>query len=58
MAIADFRDDIDWNAIDYVDRASDWDIPTLIFHGDVDGTVPLSVSRTSLRRIPSWSNSS
>ncbi len=45
MAIADVRYDIDWRAIDYVDRASAWDVPTLVFHGDVDGTVPLSVSQ-------------
>jgi alpha-beta hydrolase superfamily lysophospholipase len=44
MAIADVRFDVDWGSIDYVGRAGDWDTPTLVFHGDADGTVPLAVS--------------
>jgi fermentation-respiration switch protein FrsA (DUF1100 family) len=44
MFIADKRFDIGWKAIDYVDHTDALTIPVLVFHGDADGTVPLSVS--------------
>jgi hypothetical protein len=42
--IADLRFDVDWGAIDYVDREGIIEVPTLVFHGADDQTVPLSVS--------------
>jgi pimeloyl-ACP methyl ester carboxylesterase len=44
MFIADERFDIGWKAIDYVGHEHALTVPVLIFHGDADGTVPLSVS--------------
>jgi pimeloyl-ACP methyl ester carboxylesterase len=39
------RFDVDWDEVDYLDD-SDWlTVPTLLFHGDHDATVPLSTSQ-------------
>ena len=46
MAIADLRWDVDWDAIDYTDRAHLLEVPILVFHGTADRRVPLTVSRT------------
>ena len=46
LLIADLRWDVDWNGIDYVDRAEAIvTIPTLVFHGTEDDRVPIDVSR-------------
>jgi len=46
--IAGVRFDLDWDELNYLDQ-SDWlTVPTLIFHGDDDATVPLSVSQDLL----------
>ncbi len=42
--IAGLRYDVDWGAIDYVSRGGILQVPALVFHGDDDQTVPLSVS--------------
>lgn len=43
-AIAGKRFGVDWDDLDYV--GSDWlNVPALVFHGDDDGTVPVSTSR-------------
>lgn len=52
MAIADVRFDVDWDAIDYVDHEGALSVPALVFHGDDDGTVPLSVSRDLAAAYP------
>jgi alpha-beta hydrolase superfamily lysophospholipase len=44
MLIADLRYDVGWRDIDYVDHDQPLTVPALVFHGDADGTVPLSVS--------------
>jgi fermentation-respiration switch protein FrsA (DUF1100 family) len=44
MAIADLRFDVGWEEINYVDNGATLTVPTLVIHGDEDGTVPLSVS--------------
>ena len=44
MAIADLRFDVGWEEINYVDDGATLTVPTLVIHGDADGTVPLSVS--------------
>jgi hypothetical protein len=43
MLIADLRYDVGWRDIDYVDNDR-LTVPALVFHGDADRTVPLSVS--------------
>ena len=43
-AISSFRFGIDWDALDYLDRASELSAPVLLFHGDADETVPVSIS--------------
>lgn len=43
--IAGVRFDVDWDEVNYLDD-SDWlTVPTLVFHGDHDATVPLSTSQ-------------
>jgi alpha-beta hydrolase superfamily lysophospholipase len=43
--LADWRFDIGWGAMDYVDRADELVAPMLIFHGTDDPDVPLGPSR-------------
>ena len=50
--IADLRFDIDWEAINYVGRDGIIDVPTLVFHGENDQTVPVSVSRDLEAQYP------
>ena len=45
MFIADVRYDVGWDEINYVSRQDALTVPALVFHGDADGTVPLSVSQ-------------
>jgi len=50
--IADLRFDVDWEAINYVDRKGILTVPTLVFHGADDQTVPLSVSEDLEKLYP------
>lgn len=43
--ITSFRIDVDWDAIDYIDRADRLEVPVLVFHGTDDSTVPIETSR-------------
>lgn len=43
--IAAMRYDVDWNEVDYLHQSEWVDVPTLVFHGDLDPKVPLSTSR-------------
>jgi pimeloyl-ACP methyl ester carboxylesterase len=52
MFIADKRYDVGWEAIDYVGHENAITVPALIFHGDADGTVPLSVSQDLAEAYP------
>ena len=45
MLIADIRYDIGWQDINYIDHPDPLTVPALVFHGDADLTVPLSVSK-------------
>jgi pimeloyl-ACP methyl ester carboxylesterase len=45
MFMADVRYDVGWDEINYVSRPDVLAVPALVFHGDADGTVPLSVSK-------------
>ena len=53
MWIADLRWKIDWDTTNYVPRAERiLHVPTLVFHGTSDRTVPISVSRQLAARVP------
>jgi pimeloyl-ACP methyl ester carboxylesterase len=43
--IGSIRFGVDWQAIDYVSRADQLDVPILIFHGTDDQSVPIETSR-------------
>lgn len=45
LHLASVRFDIDWGAVDYLDRSSWLSVPTLLFHGTADTTVPIATSR-------------
>ncbi len=42
--IAARRFDVDWNALDYLATPQIFDVPTLVFHGTDDTTVPIATS--------------
>lgn len=42
--ISAFRFDIDWEALDYLNRVDEISVPVLLFHSDADETVPASIS--------------
>ena len=42
--ITSFRFGVDWDALDYLDRAGELSVPVLLFHGGADETVPVSIS--------------
>lgn len=51
--LADLRWKVDWEATNLVDRAPSFlTMPTLIFHGTSDRTVPISESRQLAARVP------
>lgn len=53
MWIADLRWRIDWEATNYVARAGETlRVPTLVFHGTSDQTIPISVSRQLEAKAP------
>ncbi len=55
MWIADLRWKVDWAATNYVSRADQTiTVPTLVFHGTADQTVPISVSRQLAARVPDF----
>ena len=53
MWIADLRWHIDWETTNYVQRADQFlHVPTLVFHGTSDATVPISSSRQLKAAVP------
>jgi hypothetical protein len=53
MWIADLRWKVGWEATNYVSRADQTlTVPTLVFHGTSDHTVPISVSRQLEAKVP------
>jgi pimeloyl-ACP methyl ester carboxylesterase len=53
MWIADMRWKVDWEATNYVARAGETlRVPTLVFHGTSDQTIPISISRQLEARAP------
>lgn len=51
-ALAEWRFDIDWNAIDYFDEIDRLGAPILLFHGTDDERVPLATSEQLARQRP------
>jgi pimeloyl-ACP methyl ester carboxylesterase len=49
---AAIRFDVDWDALDYVSRADEFDLPILLFHGDEDRTVPIESSEAFAEARP------
>lgn len=50
--LAALRFDVDWDSVDYLDDTRWLTVPTLVFHGTADSTVPLSTSRELARDQP------
>src|SRR6266511_3976953 len=44
-AIAGVRYDLDWDRLDYVDRAGRLSVPVLLFHGTADPRLPIAPSQ-------------
>jgi uncharacterized protein len=44
MALAGARGRIDWRGLDHLDDPRRYALPTLLFHGDLDATVPVTLS--------------
>jgi pimeloyl-ACP methyl ester carboxylesterase len=42
--IADVRYDVHWDELDYLEDPSIFDVPTLVFHGEDDLTIPIATS--------------
>ena len=42
--LARVRFDVDWKALNYLDRVQELDVPILLFHGDEDQVVPVELS--------------
>ena len=50
--ITGYRFDVNWGELDYVKRSDDISAPVLLFHGDADEKVPVSLSTTLAERLP------
>lgn len=50
MALAGARGRIDWRGLDHLDDPARFDLPTLLFHGDADLTVPAALSDAFAQR--------
>jgi fermentation-respiration switch protein FrsA (DUF1100 family) len=50
--IADLRFDVSWGALDYLDEASLFDVPILVFHGEQDLTIPITTSEQLAKLRP------
>lgn len=50
--ITSFRFDVNWGELDYLSRSDEISVPILLFHGDADETIPVSVSKTLNEKHP------
>ena len=50
--IVSIRSGLDFDAVDYVERAAELDVPILLFHGADDPRVPIAVSESLSRARP------
>lgn len=51
-AWAALRFGVDWDRLDHVSSPDPWNPPTLVIHGDHDGTAPLAASEAFARAYP------
>ena len=50
--LATLRWGTDWGDLNQVDRADDFDVPILLFHGDTDSVAPVAVSERFAAALP------
>lgn len=50
--LAAWRYDVDWEALDYLDDPSIFDVPILVFHGEQDTTIPIATSEALALQHP------
>ncbi|MFH1330645.1 MAG: prolyl oligopeptidase family serine peptidase [Actinomycetota bacterium] len=50
--LATLRWGVDWGALNQVDRADDFEVPILLFHGDADASAPVAVSDRFAAALP------
>ncbi len=50
--LATLRWGTDWGALNQVDRADDFEVPILLFHGDADAVAPVAVSERFAAALP------
>ncbi len=50
--IAALRYDLDWDRLDYLDRADEISVPILLFHGVEDDLVPIETSEALEEMLP------
>ena len=50
--MATFRFGIDWKSLNYLQRASEFVVPVLLFHGDDDKTIPIETSEALAKVRP------
>jgi uncharacterized protein len=50
--IAGFRYHLDWDRLDYLDRADRLTVPILLFHGTADPRIPIATSQALARQRP------
>jgi uncharacterized protein len=48
------RIDADWDSLDALQHAEDFRLPILLFHGDDDKVVPISLSEDFAAELPRW----
>jgi uncharacterized protein len=51
-AVTWLRSGIDFDTVDYVDRADELDVPVLLFHGDLDPKIPVEVATSFAEARP------
>ena len=50
----DIRTDVDWDSLDALQHPQDFHLPILLFHGDEDKVVPISISQDLAKELPEW----
>jgi len=48
------RIDADWDSLDALEHSEDFQLPILLFHGDDDQVVPISLSEDFAAELPRW----
>ena len=50
--LATLRWGVDWGALNQADRAGDFEVPVLLFHGDADAVAPVAISDRFAAALP------